>query len=266
LQGLSIYFIVSYSKYHEAAFGNTMNKLTGGINKQYNKVEYYFQLSRTNDSLVKANEVLYNKLRSNFNLPDSSSRTTIDTIRIDSIITYKRITYLGAKVISNSISSQSNYIVITGPNVKYFTKAMGVVDVNNNVVGKITEVDGDYAVVMSLLNKDSKVNGKLYKNEENSGIVSWNGESTNILSFNNIPKSAVVKVGDSVVTNISSFFPKGLLIGTVTSVKPEKVNNNFNILLKSVVNFNSIEYVYVVENKDADATKNILEKVKQSNK
>jgi rod shape-determining protein MreC len=266
LQVLCIYFIVSYNKYHQAAFGNTINKFTGSINKQYNKVEYYFQLSRTNDSLVKANEVLYNKLRSNFNLPDSSSRTTIDTIRIDSIISYKRITYLGAKVISNSISSQSNYIVITGPNVKYFTKSMGVVDVNNNIVGKITEVNGDYAVVMSLLNKDSKVNGKLYKNEENSGIVSWNGESTNILSFSNIPKSAVVKVGDSVVTNISSYFPKGLLIGKVTSVKPEKVNNNFNILLKSAVNFNSIEYVYVVENKDAEATKNILEKVKLDNK
>ncbi len=266
MQGLSIYFIVSYSKYHEAAFSNTMNKFTGGINKQYNKVEYYFQLSRTNDSLVKANEVLYNKLRSNFNLPDSSSRTTIDTIRVDSIITYKKITYLGAKVISNTISSQSNYIVITGPNVKYFTKSMGVVDVNNNIVGKITEVDGDYAVVMSLLNKDSKVNGKLDKNEENSGEVSWNGESPNILSFSNIPKSAVVAVGDSVVTNISKFFPKGLVIGRVASVKPEKVNNNFRILLKSAVNFNSIEYVYVVENKDAEATKNILEKVKLDNK
>ena len=123
MQGLSIYFIVSYSKYHEAAFGNTMNKFTGGINKQYNKVEYYFQLSRTNDSLVKANEVLYNKLRSNFNLPDSSSKTTIDTVRLDSIITYKRITYLGAKVISNSILPTTLLFTSTTPIdfVKYFT-------------------------------------------------------------------------------------------------------------------------------------------------
>jgi rod shape-determining protein MreC len=264
LQVLSIYFIVSYSKYHEAAFGNTMNKFTGSINKQYNKVEYYFALSRTNDSLVKANEMLYNKLRSNYNLPDSNFKTAIDTIRQDSIIIYKKITYLGAKVISNSISGQSNFLVITGPNVKSFRKNMGVVDVNNNVVGVITAVDGEYAVVMSLLHKDSRLNGKLFKGGEESGTVTWNGETPNILALSNIPKSATVAVGDSVVTNISIFFPKGLLMGRVISVQPEKVNNNFKIVLKSAVNFNSIEYVYVVENKDAEPIKNILEKVKQA--
>jgi rod shape-determining protein MreC len=253
---------VSYSKYHEAAFANTMNKFTGGINKQYNKVEYYFALSRTNDSLVKANEALYNKLKSNYNLPDSNFKTAIDTIRQDSIILYKKITYLGAKVISNSISSQSNFLVITGPNVKSFRKNMGVVDVNNNVVGVITAVDGEYAVVMSLLHKDSRLNGKLFKGGEESGTVTWNGETPNILGLSNIPKSATVAVGDSIVTNISIFFPKGLLMGRVISVKPEKVNNNFNIVLKSAVNFNSVEYVYVVENKDAEPIKNILEKVK----
>lgn len=262
LQGLCIYFITSYSKYHEAAFAATTNTFTGAINKQYNKIEYYFALARTNDSLVKANEMLYNNLRSNYNLPDSATKTTVDTIRVDSILTYKTITYLGAKVISNSVSSQSNYIVITGPNVKQFTKDMGVVDVNNNVVGRITQVAGNYAVVMSLLNKDSRPNGKLYKGGEETGTITWNGETPNILSLSNIPKSATVAVGDSVVTNISNFFPKGLLIGRVQSVKPEKVNNNFNIIIKAAVNFNSIAYVYVVSNKDAAAVKSILQTTK----
>jgi rod shape-determining protein MreC len=265
LQGLSIYFIVSYSKYHQAAFGNTTNKFTGAINKQYNKVEYYFQLSRTNDSLVKANEMLYNKLRSNYNLPDSGNRETVDSIRVDSIVSYKKITYLSAKVISNSVSLQNNFIVINGPNVKNFTVNMGVVDVNNSVVGKIIAVEGDYAVVMSLLHKDSKLNGKLFKGEQESGIVLWNGEKPNILALTNIAKSATVAVGDSVVTNISNFFPKGLLIGRVVSVKPETVNNNFKIVLKSAVNFNSIEYVYAIKNKDAEPVNNILDKVKASN-
>ena len=42
------------------------NEVTGKINKQYNNVEYYFQLKKTNDSLVKANENLYNKLKQDF--------------------------------------------------------------------------------------------------------------------------------------------------------------------------------------------------------
>lgn len=264
LQSVSIYFIVSYSKYHQAAFAATSNIFTGAINKQFNKIDYYFQLASTNDSLVKANEALYNKLIVNYNLPDSSQKTTIDTLRVDSLLTYKTITYLGAKVIYNSVTSQSNYMVITGPNVKLFTKDMGVVDVNNRVVGHITEVTGNYAIVMSLLNKDSRPNGKLYKAGEESGTIIWSGKTPNILSLTNIPKSAKVAVGDSIVTNISNFFPPGLLIGTVLSVKPEKVNSNFNIILKSAVNFNNIAYVYVVSNKDAPAIKQMLDKTKST--
>jgi rod shape-determining protein MreC len=261
---LSIYFIISYSKYHEAAFGNSANKFTGSINKRYNKVEYYFQLKRTNDSLVKANEVLYNKLRSNFNITDSVDKSFIDTMRIDSINRYRKFNYLNAKVIANSISAQSNFIVITGSNVHTFKKGMGIVGINNDVVGVITEVNGDYAVVMSLLHKDSKLSGKLLKGGE-TGTLSWDGKKPNILSLNNIPKSAKVAIGDTIITSgFSAIFPKGIMIGRVTDIKPETTNNNYRITLKSAANFYNIEYVYAIESADTEPIKNILDKAKAS--
>ncbi len=264
LQVLCIYFIISYSKYHEAAFGNTANKFTGSINKRYNKVEYYFQLKRTNDSLVKANEVLYNKLRSNFNITDSADKTFIDTIRIDSINRYRKFNYLNAKVIANSVAAQSNFIVITGSNVHTFKKGMGIVGINNNVVGVITEVNGDYAAVMSLLHKDSKLSGKLLKGGE-LGTLSWDGKKPNILSLNNIPKSAKVAIGDTIITSgFSAIFPKGIMIGRVTDIKPETTNNNYRITLKSAADFYNIEYVYGIESADTEPVKNILDKAKAS--
>ena len=264
LQVLCIYFIISYSKYHEAAFGNTANKFTGSINKRYNKVEYYFQLKRTNDSLVKANEDLYNKLRNNFNISDSVDKTFIDTIKIDSIFRYRKFNYLNAKVIANSIAAQSNFIVITGTNVHTFKKGMGIVGINNDVVGVITEVNGDYAAVMSLLHKDSKLSGKLLKGGE-TGTLSWDGKKPNILSLNNIPKSAKVSIGDTIVTSgFSAIFPKGIMIGRVTDIKPETSNNNYRITLKSAANFYNIEYVYAIESADAEPVKNILDKAKAS--
>ena len=266
MQALCIYFIVSYNKFHQAAFGQTMNVFTGGINKQYNKAEYYFQLSKTNDSLVVANQRLYNKLKENYNITDSGTKSVvIDSIRIDSIVRYKKFNYLNAKVVSNSVSQQSNFIVVNGINVKYFKKGMGVVDINNSVVGIVTEVDGDYAVIMSLMHKDSRLNGKIFGKESPSGTLSWAGKEPNLLSLTNISKSATVKEGDSVVTNISGTFPKGLLIGRVKTVKPEKANNNFNIELKTAVNFYNLEFIYAIQSVDADPIKNILEKVKASN-
>ena len=262
LQGLSIYFIVSYSKYHRAAFGTASNKITGSINKQYNRVEYYFQLKRTNDSLVKANEMLYDKLRRDFNIPDSANKIIVDTMRIDSVLQYRKFNYLSAKVISNSVSTQSNYIVITGPNVKNFTKGMGIAGINNEAIGVITETDGDYAVVMSLLHKDSRISGKLTKGGE-TGTLSWNGEQPNILSLSGIPKSAKVVKGDSIITSgFSAIFPKGLMIGKVTEVKPETSNNNYRITLHSAADFYNIEYVYAIHSVDAEPVKKIIEKAK----
>ena len=264
LQVISIYFIISYSKYHEAAFGNTANKFTGSINKRYNKAAYYFQLKKTNDSLVKANEVLYNKLRSNFNITDSTDKTLIDTMRVDSINRYRKFNYLNAKVIAKSIAAQSNFIVISGDNVHTFKKGMGIVGINNDVVGVITEVDGNYATVMSLLHKDSKLSGKLLKTGE-TGTLSWDGKKPNILSLNNIPKSAKVSIGDTIITSgFSAIFPKGIMIGRVTDIKPETSNNNFRITLKTTANFYNIEYIYAIESADAEAVKNILEKAKAS--
>ena len=262
LQALSIYFIVHYSKYHEAVFGSTMNRVTGRINKQYDKTTYYFRLKSINDSLLKANEMLYNKLKSDFNIPDSADRSVTDTMRIDSLLQYRKFNYMSAKVVSNSVSSQSNFIVINGPNVKKFTKGMGITGMNNDVIGVITEVDGDYAVVMSLLHKDSHLSGRLKKTGE-TGTLNWNGVQPNLLTLSNISKGVKIAKGDTVVTSgFSAIFPKGIMIGRVAGVKPETASNNVNITLRSAADFYNLEYVYAIQSVDAEPVKKIIEKAK----
>ncbi|MEO7045652.1 MAG: rod shape-determining protein MreC [Ferruginibacter sp.] len=263
LQVLSIYLIVHYNRYHEAMFDNTANNITGKINEQYNKVEYYFQLKRTNDSLVKANEVLYNKLKVNFYLPDSATKTQIDTLRIDSLVEYRRLTYLHAKVVSNSITSATNYIVLSGDNVKKFRQGMGIVDANNGVIGIVTEVSGNYAVVMSILHKDSHISGKLLKSGE-VGTLSWDGKQPNIVTLNNIPKSAKIVKGDTIITSgLSTTFPKGLMLGRVEEVFAETATNNFRIKFHTAANFYNLEYAYAIINDQQEPVNKILEKLKK---
>ncbi|MEO8398870.1 MAG: acetolactate synthase small subunit, partial [Ignavibacteriaceae bacterium] len=43
---------------------------------------YYFDLKRTNDSLIKANEKLYNRLKQDFEMPDTVNLSVIDTIKV----------------------------------------------------------------------------------------------------------------------------------------------------------------------------------------
>jgi rod shape-determining protein MreC len=266
LQGFSIYLIVHYNSYHSAVFSNTTNQLTGKINEQYNKVEDYFHLKRTNDSLVKANEKLLNLLKKDFLIPDSVIITKMDTVLVDSVKQYRRYNYMQATVVSNSVTTQSNYIVLGRGEAQQLKKGMGVVDINNAVVGIITDVSNDYAVVMSLLHKDSHIDGKLLKGGE-TGTLSWEGAEPNIISINRISKSAKVAKGDTIITSgNSTTFPKGMLIGYVTDVIPEKSTNNFAIKFRTAADFYSLQYVYVIDNKQQEAINQLLDKAKQQNK
>jgi len=263
LQGLSIYLIVHYSNYHHAAFGNLSNNLTGKVNTQYSRIDNYFHLMKTNDSLVKANERLYNKLKMDFELPDTVSKTMIDTIRVDSLLQYRKYTYLHARVVSNSIAAQNNYIVLSRGKAQQLHEGMGIVDINNAVVGIITEVTDGYSVVMSLLHKDSHLSGKLLKGGE-TGTLNWDGKEPNIITLSNIPKSAKVAKGDTIITSgFSTTFPKGMIIGTVTEIYSETSTSNFRIKFRTAANFYNLQYVYAIENAQQEPVNKLLDKLKQ---
>lgn len=264
LQVFSIYLIVNYSKYHHALFSKTANQFTGKINEKYNGVSYYFQLKKTNDSLVAANEKLYNKLRADFNIADTSSNYFVDSISVDSMERFRKYHYFPAKVVYNSVASQNNYIVLGRGAAQNVKEGMGVIDHNSGVVGIVTEVSGDYAVVMSLMHKDSHLSGKLLKSGE-SGILNWDGKEPNIVSLTGIPKSAKVAKGDTIISSglSTSSIPKGMMLGIVQEVKADKSTNNYLIKFKTSVDFYNVEFVLVIDNKQAESIKAILDTVKQ---
>ncbi len=265
LQVFSIYLIVHYSRYHNALFSNTANQITGKINEQYNKIEYYFRLKQTNDSLVRANERLYNKLRADFELPDTASIRLIDSIHIDSLEPYRKYTYLPAKVVANSVVAQNNFIVIARGESQQIKEGMGIIAPNKGVVGIVTSVSKDFALVMSLLHKDSHISGKLLNGGE-TGTLSWDGKVPNIISLTGIPRSAKVAKGDTVISSgFSTSFPKGMLIGFVDEVIVEKSTNNFMIKFRSAANFYNLEFIYAIDNKQTEEINKLLDKAKTQN-
>jgi rod shape-determining protein MreC len=237
-----------------------MNQVTGKVNAQYNKIQYYFQLTKTNDSLVKENELLYNKLKADFLLPDNTNKKVLDTVKVDSLEQYRVYNYLRAKVVYNSVSLPDNFIELARGSKDGMKKDRGVIDLNNNVVGIITDVSDGYSVVMSLLHKDSKISAKLKKGGD-AGKVTWDGADPNILTLTEIRKSAKVAIGDSVVTSgYTPTFPYGLMIGTVIEIDPDKSMNTLLIKLRSATNFYNLEYVFAIDNLQKDAMEQLLEK------
>ena len=262
LQFLAVYMIVQYNRYHHAVFNESTRKFTGNINKKYSTVYNYFHLRQVNDSLLAANEMLYNKLRENYAIPDSLGKEFIDTLKIDSLIKFRKFNYIGAKVVSNSLVSQSNYIVLDKGTKSGIKVGMGVIDPNSSVVGIVTEVTSSYAVVMSMMHKDSHISAKLKRGGE-TGILSWDGAEPNTVFINNISKGAKVYKGDTAITSgFSTAFPKGMLIGRVNAVFKISANNYNKLKLNTTTDFHDLAYVYVIANKDSDGVDSLLNKIK----
>ena len=261
LMGVSFYMLFSYNRYHHTVYSEVANEVTGAISNQYNKVEYYFDLKRTNDSLVKANEVLYNKLKQDYEIPDTLNKVVIDSLKIDSIKSQRKYLYMQAKVIRNSVNQPSNYIILHRGASQGVHRDMGVIDVNNAVIGTVMDVSENYAVVMSLLHEQSNLSARLKKSGE-TGTVLWDGRFPDILILKDVSKSVKITQGDTVITSgFSEKFPEGLLIGYVKDIINDKTQSTYTVRLKAAANFETIQYSYLIENLQKEEPAQLLKKV-----
>jgi rod shape-determining protein MreC len=243
-------------------YSATANEVTGSINKRFNSVQYYFQLKKTNDSLVKANEMLYNRLRQDYEIPDTVNKIAIDTLTVDSIQTQRKYLYMQAKVIHNSVNQPNNYIELHRGSLQGVIPDMGVIDVNNAVIGTVVDLSNNYSVVMSLLHEQSNLSARLKRGGE-TGTVIYDSKTPRMLFLKDISKSAKITSGDTVVTSgFSDKFPSGLLIGYVKDIINDKSSSTYTVRLQPAANFENLQYSYIINNLQKEEPLQLLKKIK----
>ncbi len=246
LQAIACYILFHYNRFHEAVFMGAAGEVTGFINERYNNIEGYFSLKKTNTELMEENTRLRNLLMQDFDIPDTSVVTVVDSIRVDSIEQYRKYLYYAAKVINNSVVSQNNYITINRGYAQGIAKDMSVIS-PSGIVGTVVNVSKNMATVMSLLHSQSGVSASLKKTGE-TGRVEWDGKDPQEIIFRNIPKSVQVQKGDTVITSLYSTFPAGYPIGVISDITDQPGANFYILKLRPLTNFYNIQFVYVVKN------------------
>ncbi|BAV09268.1 rod shape-determining protein MreC [Filimonas lacunae] len=247
LQGICIAILVKYNKTYEAVFANSALEVTGRVDNQYNKVEYFFHLKETNKQLAEENARLRNMLASNYIGPETSVLHQLDTTFRDTVGRVRMFTWLPAKVVNNSFAEENNYLTLQRGSNQGVVKDMAVTG-PDGIVGKVVMVSGNYCRVMSLLNRNSKVSAML-KKELYTGAVDWDGADPRFITLRNIPKSAKVLKGDTVLTsNLSGNYPPGLVIGTIDQVQAEQASNFYTLRIKTATNFFNLQYAYLIQN------------------
>jgi rod shape-determining protein MreC len=240
----SLIIYVKYNSFQKASFVNSANEVTGSMYAQTNLFYSYLTLSETNDSLARENSRLRNQLKSSFYIDSVSKHKITDTI-------YKQqYEYIVAKVINNSVNRTNNYLTINRGSSQGIAKGDGVI-CDLGIVGKVVFVSAHYAVVQSLLHKDSQFSAMLANNKE-IGSIEWGDDlDPHKALLKDVSTNAQPKLGERVVTSGYSLFPTGIPIGKIINLHSKGGGLSLNMDVALAVDFSKLQYVNVVDNKFA---------------
>jgi rod shape-determining protein MreC len=262
LQVLAITLLVRYSHSHQAAYMQIAYEVTGRINRSYASLIGFFALADNNRRLAERVTELSNELKQNFTFIDTSVVAREFVVRQDSTTIIRKYFWRPARVINNSVSSQNNYITLERGQLQGIQKGMAVVSASG-IVGIVTDVSDNMSIVMSLLHRKSSTSVALAKSGIN-GILEWDGQRPDRLQLRNIPKSAKIAVGDTVITSAISFnYPQGLMAGTIASFKLDDAGNNYIVQVKPGTNFYTLDFVSVIENRFLNEQKELEARIKR---
>ena len=257
------YLIVQNNNYQGAAFYNSANMYAGRVLAFQKEVSDYFRLIEVNQALVNENQQLRESITNIVSsgrldslpaAPDSSYRVKPDSVtlarqRLDTTGLIKTFSLIPAKVINNSIRRVNNHLTLNVGRDNGVEPGMGVVS-GNGVVGRVKSVSGGYATVYSLLHSQMLISAKIKRNNA-VGSVKWEGDNYLMAALNYIPRHIQIQKGDTIVTSgYNAIFPEGVMIGRITSFATEADKSFYTVRVRLAVDFNSLDYVYVIKNND----------------
>jgi rod shape-determining protein MreC len=112
------------------------------------------------------------------------------------------------------------------------------------LVGRVIEVSGSASKIM-LINDPNLSVSAIAQRSRQEGLVT--GTLGNSLVMKYLPADADIEISDTVVTSgFSSNYPKGILIGTVTSINTEFSGLSRYALIKPAAGLSGLEEVLII--------------------
>lgn len=254
LEIIAVALIINNHSFHKSKVISSTNYITGGIFEKSSELTEYLNLKERNKNISEENTALKNKLEKLYSFIDSATVSKV----LDSLNNNQQYNYINGKTINNTYNKPNNFITINRGVANGVSSEMAVIN-NKGVIGITDNVTNKFARVQSILNTNSKINAS-FKNSNHFGTLIWNGKDYNIVQLTDIPRQAIFKVGDTIITGgRSTIFPKGISIGTVANI-PEKLSATNTIDIKLFNDMSNLGHVYIITNLNKKEIKTVENK------
>ncbi|MDP4267136.1 MAG: rod shape-determining protein MreC [Bacteroidota bacterium] len=255
LEIISIYLLVENNYYQKSSFINSTNAIAAKIYDKTNNINNYFSLRKVNEHLAAENARLHSEVLKSF------MKTDIKTFIIKDTVYKQQYEYVSAKVINNTINKRNNYLTLNKGSNSGIKPNMAVIS-PTGIVGIVKDVTANYSSVISVLNKNFSVKA-ITKKGNYSGNLVWNGYDYRFAELDLIPSHAKFKIGDSVLTSLSSMFPEGIVVGRIWDSQIKSGDIFYTLKIRLSTDFDNLTYVYVIKNLQKEEQE-ILEKRSQN--
>ncbi|MCY6485074.1 rod shape-determining protein MreC [Clostridium aestuarii] len=236
----------------ENGVGVTLNSVQGVVYNFNSKIKNSINFFVNYSDVKKENE----KLRTdNIQLKDKAIKFDAlqkENKRLRKMLNFKdqksEYEYLGCDIIGKSGNDWLEGFVINRGSNDGIKKRM-VVITGEGLVGQVTSVGSNWAIVQSLVNENIAVAGLVNSTDENDGIVKGYRDSNDKLlaKLYYLPLDSKIKNEDTILTSgLGGLYPKGISIGTVIDIEEDKGKLVKNALIQPSVDFNKLQELFVV--------------------
>ncbi|MBF0426518.1 MAG: rod shape-determining protein MreC [Magnetococcales bacterium] len=125
----------------------------------------------------------------------------------------------------------------------------------DGLVGKVVEVGEYHAVVLTLLDLNSRTPVRIQRNRT-PGVAT--GTNDPLLNLEFVAKDADIQIQDLVITSgTGGIFPRGLVVGRVVAFTPQEVGLFQKVTLAPAVDFDRLEEVSLLLVSDGDSQRRV---------
>ena len=216
-----------------------------------NTVERYYSYMFKYEALEAENAVLKAQIAEMEDTTRQAAATSRENERLRRLLELKATNedykLVDAYIIGWSSSDwESTFTINRGTNAG-IRENLCAITANGEVVGLVTEVGVNYAVVKTVLDSTLEISGTIATSGYN-GMVKGGYTSGNdtLLQMNYLPSDSIIRNKDQVVTSGSTVYPRGLIIGSVVDAGYEETGVAKFALLDPAADINSLEQVFII--------------------
>ena len=226
------------------------SRLADGAEKVYNYIFSYEALAAENEALKEE----LSKMQDEARRADSVTR---ENSYLRSVIGLKENNpsweLVDAYVISRSSQEWSSTFTVSRGSNAGIEAGMCAITANGEVVGLVSEVGPNYAVIKSVMVSSLEISSTISASGYNGMVQGGYASGLNgLLRMNYLPSSAVIRNNDQVVTSGSMVYPRNLIVGYVVDAGFDDAGVAKYALLKPAVDVGSLELVFIVTEYDAE--------------